>query len=124
MMGHVNNVSYLVWMQEAAMAHSAANGWDLEEYQQLGVGWVAREHRIKYLAPVFVGDGLHLETWVSGLKRVSSSRDYRFIKTRSGEVIAVAQTQWAFIDLQSHGPTRIPENVQSAFNVVQPANND
>ncbi|MEC9091347.1 MAG: acyl-CoA thioesterase [Planctomycetota bacterium] len=123
-MGHVNNVSYVGWMQEAAMAHSAANGWDLEDYQQLGMGWVAREHRIEYLTPAFLGDGLHLETWVSGLKRVSSTRDYRFIKKESGEVIAAARTQWAFINLQNQKPTKIPETVRNAFSVVQLASSD
>jgi len=26
-LGHVNNVIYLKWLQDAAVAHSTANGW-------------------------------------------------------------------------------------------------
>ena len=121
MMGHVNNVSYVAWMQEAAMAHSTANGWDLAGYQKLGMAWVARKHRIEYLAPAFADDLLHLETWVSGMKRVSSTREYRFIRKKSSEVLAVAQTHWAFINLQALTPAKIPAKLKSSFEIVRDA---
>ena len=54
--GHVNNVVYVQWMQDAAVAHSAALGWSFRRYQDLGAGWVAREHRIEYLQPAMPGD--------------------------------------------------------------------
>lgn len=127
MMGHVNNVAYVAWMQDAAMAHSAANGWDQEKYQELGMAWVAREHRIEYLASAFAGDLLHIETWVSGMKRVSSTREYRFVRKTpgeviAGEVIAVAQTHWAFINLQSFTPAKIPVKLKASFEIVKDAN--
>ena len=41
-LGHANNVAYVEWMQDAALAHSAAQGWPPEAYQSLGAGWVVR----------------------------------------------------------------------------------
>ena len=42
--GHANNVAYVQWMQDAAVAHSAAQGWPGERYVELGCGWVVRSH--------------------------------------------------------------------------------
>jgi hypothetical protein len=47
--GHVNNLEYVRWMQEAAIAHSIAQGWTAARYQEIGAGWVARSHWIEYL---------------------------------------------------------------------------
>jgi len=33
-LNHANNAAYVGWMQEAAMAHSTANGWPAERYHQ------------------------------------------------------------------------------------------
>ena len=33
-LGHTNNVRYVAWMQDAAIAHSTAMGWNPDRYQQ------------------------------------------------------------------------------------------
>ena len=35
-LGHFNNVSWLRWVQDMAVAHSDAVGWTLEAYHALG----------------------------------------------------------------------------------------
>ncbi|MEZ6045425.1 MAG: acyl-CoA thioesterase [Planctomycetaceae bacterium] len=47
--GHVNNVVYLRWMQDAAVAHSTHQGWSNARYWEAGYGWVVRTHHIEYL---------------------------------------------------------------------------
>jgi len=47
--GHVNNLEYLKWMQDAAVAHSTAQGWPTARYKEEGAGFVARSHNIEYL---------------------------------------------------------------------------
>ncbi len=32
-LGHANNVAYVAWLQAAAVAHSAAQGWPSERYR-------------------------------------------------------------------------------------------
>ena len=41
-LGHANNVVYIAWLQAAAVAHSAAQGWPGTRYHELGQGWVVR----------------------------------------------------------------------------------
>ena len=75
--GRANNVVYLAWMQEAAIAHSAVLGWTPERYVRLGVGWVARSHWIEYLQPAVAGDEIVVQTHVADMKKVTSKRVYR-----------------------------------------------
>ena len=118
---HVNNLVYLKWMQSAAVAHSAAQGWPAARYQELGAGWVVRSHHIEYLQAAFDDDEIVVRTWVANLKKVTSLRRFKIVRT-SGEqetLLAIAATDWAFIHFATHQPKRIPPEVASAFEIVE-----
>jgi acyl-CoA thioester hydrolase len=115
--GRANNVAYVAWMQDAAVAHSAALGWTAERYLRLGMGWVARSHWIEYLRPAMVGDEIIVETRVSDMKKVTSKRVYRILRRSDREVLAAAETNWAFVNYATGKPTRIPAEIAGAFPV-------
>ena len=112
---HVNNVCFVRWMQEAAIAHSAANGWPSGRYGELGLAWVARRHSVEYLRPALEGDHITVQTWVSAWKNVSSVRKYRFVRDSDAAVLAVAETNWAFVNTSTGRPTKIPAIVGDSF---------
>ena len=118
--GHVNNLEYLKWMQDAAVAHSARQGWTTQRYRNLGSGWVARTHRIDYLQPAFAGENLVVKTWISNFKKVTSLRKYKIIRAADAAVLATAETNWAFIGLKRYVPRRIPQELCESFEVVGP----
>lgn len=115
--GHVNNVAYVAWMQDAAVAHSTAQGWSPERYAEHGTAWIARSHGIEYLAEAFLGDGIVVRTWVAGMRKVMSRRRYR-IERADGQLLATAETNWVFIDTTRRQPQRIPDEVGGAFDVL------
>jgi len=117
---HVNNLAYLKWMQSAAVAHSAAQGWPADRYRELGSGWVVRSHQIEYLQPAFGRDSIVVRTWVADLKKVTSLRRYTIVRQSEAREItlAVASTDWAFIHFASHQLKRIPREVAEAFDIV------
>jgi acyl-CoA thioester hydrolase len=116
--GHVNNLEHLRWMQEAAVAHSAAQGWPSSRYHQIGAGWVVRSHTIEYLQPIFAGDQIVVYTWVADFRKVRSLRKYKIIRRSDQRVMAVAQTDWTFIGLEHRVPRRIPPELAGAFELV------
>ena len=118
-LGHANNVVYIGWMQAAAVAHSAAQGWPPARYREFGQGWVVRSHAIEYLQAAFAGDRIAIETWVATMKKVSSLRRYRILRAGDGALLATAETNWAFVDLTSGKPVRIPPEVARAFVIVE-----
>ena len=121
---HANNISYLKWMQSAALAHSAAQGWPVEAYAALGCGWVVRSHFIEYLSPALLGDTILIRTWVADMGKVTSRRRFLILRGRDESqgrdetVLARAETNWAFIDYRTGSPKRIPPEVSRAFEVV------
>jgi acyl-CoA thioester hydrolase len=117
-LGHVNNLAYLAWMQQAAIDHSAAQGWPGERYQELGAGWVVRSHEIVYLAPAFHDDEIVVKTWVAKTQRASSLRRFEILRPSDEMVLARASTLWAFIKFASGSATRIPQEVAEAFIVL------
>jgi acyl-CoA thioester hydrolase len=118
-LGHANNLAYLAWMQAAALAHSAAQGWPGEDYHRLGSGWVVRSHRINYMLPAFASDELVVRTWVATMKKASSLRRYDAVRPADGKTLAQAATDWAFVDFTTGLPRRVPGEIRQAFELVE-----
>ena len=114
---HVNNVAYVQWMQEAALAHSAASGCTALT-RQLGATWVARSHHIEYLSPAFVGEQITVLTWVADFRKVRSLRRYRFVRAADQKVLAQGETDWVFVDAASGRPRAIPPEIKNAFVIL------
>ncbi|OQA33974.1 MAG: Acyl-ACP thioesterase [Betaproteobacteria bacterium ADurb.Bin341] len=105
---HINNQEYLRWMQEIAIAHSAAQGWSMQRYIDCGISWYVKSHFIEYLRPGFLGDHLTICTWVATL----------FLREADHHILARAETQWIFVSLNNGRPLPIPEEVHVSFEIV------
>jgi acyl-CoA thioester hydrolase len=119
-LGHVNNLHYLKWMQDAAVAHSTAVGWPTERYQSIGTAFVVRAHRIEYRRPAFVHEKLEIRTWVSDFSKVTSLRKYQVFRPHDGQVLAIGETDWAFMGLAPYVPRRLTPELVAAFQLVPP----
>ena len=113
--GHVNNIEYVRWMQEAAIAHSQARGLDDALYAELGATWVARSHFIEYLRPAFAGETLRVDTWIADFGRSRSTRQYRFLREADGLELAKAETLWVYASRESGRPLPIHQRVIDKF---------
>ncbi len=107
--GHVNNLRYLEWMINSAVEHSESLGFDPETYKKIGSTWFAKSHHIEYKFPAFEGDELMLKTWVDEVGKITSVRKYEIYK--NNKLITYGQTEWIFVDINSHRPKRIPKEV-------------
>jgi acyl-CoA thioester hydrolase len=119
--GHVNNVVFIQWMQDAAVAHSTAVG-AVEVTQSLNALWVVRRHTIEYRRQAFLGDEIEIKTWIADCRLVSSRRKYEFHRTKDQTLLARGETDWVLIDATTHKPLPIPESIQKLY--VDPANPD
>lgn len=112
--GHVNNVAFVQWMQEAAIHHGEA----LDYKQPENTGWFVREHRVEYLLPAFLGEELEVHAWLSEIKRVRLHRRYEFIRKSDGKVIVKGETDWVYVDAITGRPIAIPAEVGELFPVL------
>jgi len=116
--GHVNNIVYVQWMQDVAIAHSGAAGCTAAT-TAAGCTWVARSHHIEYLRPAYAGDRILVQSWIVDATRKSSSmRRYRMVRESDGAALARGETLWVFIDTQSGRPRTIPPEVIGCFEPV------
>jgi acyl-CoA thioester hydrolase len=113
--GHVNNAAYLSFFEDCAMELMVDRGWPAARMQDDGFGIVAREFRIKYLAPALLDDVLEVATWVSTVKRATVLRHYAINRVSDGEPIVRAQALWVWVDLATGRPMRIPAHYLDAF---------
>ncbi len=116
--GHVGNVEYLRWLQDAAVEHSAAQGWPKERYLEFGAVFVVRSHQIEYLQPAFAGDEIKVVTWVSSFHKFTTVRKYQVVRERDNLLLAKAATNWAFINWPNRLPKRFPKELIEAFILV------
>lgn len=114
--GHVNNVAYIQWMQDAAVQHARASGCTAA-CRALGATWVVRTHRVEYLSPAFPGDVITVLTWVADCRKVRSLRRYRFMRSSDQKLLAEAETDWVLVDAQTGRPRGIPEEVRKTLPV-------
>lgn len=115
---HVNNVEYLRWMQDVAVAHSTALGWPMARYIKEGSSWVIRSHFIEYLRPALQDETLHLLTWVADMSERASTRKYLFWREHDQQPVARAETVWVFVDLRTGLPRPISDALRQTFPIV------
>jgi len=113
--GHVNNANYLRYMQEAAFNASAAVGYDVKRYDELGQYWLVRETEIEYFKSLVYGAEFEIKTWVVDFRRVRSRRAYEFRTTASAELIARGLTDWVYLDKVTQRPVAVPLEMIRAF---------
>ena len=117
-LGHVSNLVYARWILEVALAHSAAVGWDNAAYRRLGAIWVVRRHEIDYLSSVMPEQRVAVTTWVEALKGVSSIRRTSMRRISDNVEVCRGSSTWAFIDLATGKPRKIPDEMRVAFPVL------
>ena len=117
--GHVNNVEFVRWMNDAAVAHADAQGWT-DATEATGAAWVVREHRVAYLRPAFPGDRIRVLTWVSEVGGATSLRKYRVERAGDHAMLVEAETRFAFVDARTGRPRRIPTHLRAAFAAPTP----
>jgi acyl-CoA thioester hydrolase len=113
-LGHVNNVIYLRWVQEAAVAHWTAAAPAADRAKLL---WVVVRHEIDYKQAAFLGDGIVARTWVGSASRIRFERFTELLRARDRSLLAQARTLWCPIDTRTGKPASVSPGVRACFSV-------
>jgi acyl-CoA thioester hydrolase len=116
-LGHANNVVWVRWVNEAAIAHSEAVGLGATAYFELKVVWVVRRHDIEYLLSALEGEALHATTWVAEMRAATSVRRTLVTRVADGKLLSRATTTWALIDAVTGRPKRVPPEIAARYAV-------
>lgn len=113
--GHVNNAVYVRWMDRAAVAHSAALGYDWARYQQMQTAFVVRRHEVDYITPARLGDEVVVATWPTVMRRFTAHRRHQIVRRDDDQTLVRALTHWVYLDTATGRPTRMPAELIAAF---------
>jgi acyl-CoA thioester hydrolase len=116
LMGHVNNVVYLRWVQEAATAHWTAGATPEDQARVL---WVVVRHEIDYLRPARLGDTIAARTWVGPASRIRFERHVELLRASDRAVLARARSLWCPIDSQTMKPMVVSQEVRERFSIAE-----
>jgi acyl-CoA thioester hydrolase len=107
---HVNNVAYLRWIQDVAVAHWRHSA---SEEQLAKYSWITVRHEIDYKKQAFEGEDITATTWIGEWKHVTCER---FTEIHRGdEVLARGRTIWCMIDRETAKPARITKELIDRF---------
>ena len=109
-MGHVNNASYLRWVQDAVIDHWRA----LAPAEAVAAHlWVALKHEITYRRPTFLGDEVVATVLLETFQGARAT--YQTLIRRGEEVLAEVRSIWCCIDATTLRPARIAREVTERF---------
>lgn len=109
---HVNNVVYLRWVQEIAIAHWRALA---PAEDQETIAWVVRRHEVDYYAPALLGDDIILRTRVGRAERMFFERHTEIVRARDQHLLARARSLWCPVDMATGRPRRPGPEVRALF---------
>lgn len=109
-MGHVNNASYLKWVQEAVLSHwrGIAPPEAVDALQ-----WVALKHEITYRKPAFLEDEVVATVFLEKIDGASAF--YETIIRRGEEVLAEVKSRWCCLDAATLRPRRLAATIVARF---------
>lgn len=109
-LGHVNNVAYLQWVQDVAVAHWQAA---VTDEMQAAYFWVVVRHELDYKKPAFETDEITVTTWVGKWTAVTCER---FTEVRrEDDLLVKGRTVWCMIDRTTSKPARISKDLIGWF---------
>lgn len=113
---HVNNVVYVRWVQDAAVAH-----WESLTTPQVRaeVGWVLLRHEIDYRRPGVLGDALVVRTAVGHLEGLTFERHTEVRRAADGAVLAESRTLWCPVDPRTGRPRRVNAGLRALFSLAE-----
>lgn len=117
-LGHVNNVKYIQWMQDVAEAHIETLGLGVQHYLALKHAMVAVEHHVQYRKAAFLGEHIVLRTWLDDLNALYSFRQYAFYRPADRSILFVGQTKWACIEITTGRPKRMSPSFTQAYQPI------
>ena len=117
-LGHVNNVVYVQWMQDVASAHIETLGVGLEQYLEMKHAMVAIEHYVQYRKAALLGDDIILRTWLYDVNALYSFRQYAFFRASDKSLLFTGNTKWACIEIATGRPKRMSPTFIQAYQPI------
>ncbi|MDF1513241.1 MAG: thioesterase [Anaerolineae bacterium] len=111
MMWHVNNATYMNYIDEAEKLALESCGWSVQRLYRNQMRVASRRLRIEYVQPAEAGNEIEISTWCSECTGLSALRHYEIHRARDGQLLIRAYAAWGIRHLVTGGPMLIPAEI-------------
>ncbi len=112
-LGHVNNVTYFEYMQDARV--SLVHEFGADKSSLKATGHLVAHNEIDYLKPINMSDlQVTVELWISRFGGASYDVEYEILD-QSGTLCARARSVMVTVDMATEAVMRIPDDVRTAM---------
>jgi acyl-CoA thioester hydrolase len=113
-LGHVNNAVYIHWMEIGRIKLLEAVGMPTHEILKQGFAPVLVQTTITYKSPLYLGDRVQVDLWLSELKNASAIMQFRFYNSQQA-LAAEAIQKGLFVNRQTMRPKRLRPEERALF---------
>lgn len=114
-LGHVNNVTYFRYFENARIAHFQALELELPEPGQPGCGPILASTHCDFLRPLTYPDHIRTEIGVSKLGNSSFVHSYRIFSEQQQTWVARGQSVTVYYDYSTQKSTPLPPAIREAI---------
>ena len=104
-------------MQEAAIIHSSQVGYSVTDAARTRLGWMLVQWRVRMTGRASWNDDLVVKTWPRTMEKLTSDRCFR-ITDKSGEEVALGESSWLMVSVDTGKMIRIPPQVVEAYDLT------
>lgn len=118
--GNLRLGSIIDSFQDCSQLHSEVAGVSVERLWEIKAGWQIVSWQIEVKNYPKFGKEMVVSTWPSGFRGVAATRNYT-MSTPDGELLVVANSIWALVNLETHRIMAIPKDIADCYEVEAPA---
>lgn len=100
-------------LQDVSTKHSADKGYDMIKLSEIGIAWLLKGWRLKFLSPVSPYSDIEVHTTVRKPKAVTSDRIYNIFQ--NGELKIKATAVWFTFDINEQKACKIPAGLGELY---------
>lgn len=115
--GHVNNAVYLQYCEGARNDYLLERGLVFADFQRWNAGPVLVKAALDFRLPALTDDELIIRGVLETEGRIRFRIDHEIVRVSDGQSICLARLDFAFVDLATGRPCRIPEAFRAAFQI-------
>jgi len=113
-LGHVNNGIYIQWMEIGRTKLLEAAGMVTAEILKQNFAPILVQTTITYKVPLFLGDHVHVEVWLSELRNTTGVIQFRFYNNQQ-ILVAEGSQRGLFVDTKTMLPRRLLQEERALF---------
>ncbi len=113
-LGHVNNAVYIHWMEIGRTKLLEAVGMPTDQIIKQGFAPLLVQTSITYKLPLYLGDRVQVDLWLSDLRNASAIMQFRFYNSQQ-TLAAEAIQKGLFVDKQTMRPRRLRPEERALF---------